>query len=201
RGPAARVLREGRAVPQAADAAGSGRGDQHARVDGVARDEREVRADAAGRAAAQVLLLERALDHVRRGRERPRHQGEDPEAGVRGGSLAAADGPGDREHPQGRGHPDRAADGGQVPRPARDPVRPDAEASLTRAGAPPEPMTEVLDRPIATPEPRLPPGARRDFAVVIPAYNEVENIPDLVRELRATFERFGLEGEVVLVDD
>ena len=42
---------------------------------------------------------------------------------------------------------------------------------------------------------------RRDFAVLIPAYNEVENIPDLVRELRATWERHELEGEVILVDD
>ena len=39
------------------------------------------------------------------------------------------------------------------------------------------------------------------FAVLIPAFNEVENIPDLVRELRATWERHGLDGEVVLVDD
>ena len=37
--------------------------------------------------------------------------------------------------------------------------------------------------------------------MLIPAYNEVDNMPDLVRELRATFERHGLEGEVVLVDD
>lgn len=42
---------------------------------------------------------------------------------------------------------------------------------------------------------------RRDFAVVVPAYDEAENIPELVAELRATFERHGLEGEVVIVDD
>lgn len=47
----------------------------------------------------------------------------------------------------------------------------------------------------------LPSAARRDFAVLVPAYNEIENIPDLVRELRDTFERYRLEGEVVLVDD
>lgn len=40
-----------------------------------------------------------------------------------------------------------------------------------------------------------------DFAVVIPAYNEAPVIPDLVRELRATFDRHGLSGEVLLVDD
>jgi glycosyltransferase involved in cell wall biosynthesis len=49
--------------------------------------------------------------------------------------------------------------------------------------------------------PQLSAAARRDFAVVVPAYNEAANVPELVRELRATFERYGLEGEVVLVDD
>lgn len=49
--------------------------------------------------------------------------------------------------------------------------------------------------------PRLSPEARRDFAVIVPAYNEVDNMADLVRELRAAFERHGLTGEVVLVDD
>jgi glycosyltransferase involved in cell wall biosynthesis len=43
--------------------------------------------------------------------------------------------------------------------------------------------------------------AKRDFAVIVPAYNEVDNMPDLVRELRAMFERHRLHGEVVLVDD
>jgi glycosyltransferase involved in cell wall biosynthesis len=43
--------------------------------------------------------------------------------------------------------------------------------------------------------------ARRGFVVVIPAWNEADNMPDLVRELRATFERHDLEGEVLLVDD
>ncbi len=47
----------------------------------------------------------------------------------------------------------------------------------------------------------LPAAARRDFAVIIPAYNEVENVDDLVTELRALFQRFELDGEVVLVDD
>ena len=83
RRPAARVLREGRAVPQAAHAARGRRSDQHARVDGEPRDEREVRADAARRAAAQVLLLVGPLDHRRRRRLGARHQGADPEAGRR----------------------------------------------------------------------------------------------------------------------
>ena len=47
----------------------------------------------------------------------------------------------------------------------------------------------------------LSPELRRDFAVVVPAWNEAENIPELIAELRATFERHGLSGEVVLVDD
>lgn len=42
---------------------------------------------------------------------------------------------------------------------------------------------------------------RRRFAVIVPAYNEAANVPELVRELRATWEKHGLEGEVVLVDD
>lgn len=42
---------------------------------------------------------------------------------------------------------------------------------------------------------------KRQFAVIVPALDEVENIPDLVRELRATWDRHGLEGEVILVDD
>jgi len=49
--------------------------------------------------------------------------------------------------------------------------------------------------------PRLSDEARRSFAVLIPAYNEVDNMPDLVRELRALFARHDLDGEVVLIDD
>ncbi|HUG40997.1 MAG TPA: glycosyltransferase [Longimicrobiales bacterium] len=42
---------------------------------------------------------------------------------------------------------------------------------------------------------------KQRFAVLVPAYNEVENVPELVRELRATWERHGLDGEVILIDD
>ncbi|MGB1658504.1 MAG: glycosyltransferase family 2 protein [Longimicrobiales bacterium] len=42
---------------------------------------------------------------------------------------------------------------------------------------------------------------RRDFTVVIPAYDEAPVLPDLVRELRASFDRHGLDGEVLLIDD
>ena len=43
--------------------------------------------------------------------------------------------------------------------------------------------------------------AYRDFAVVVPAYDEAPNIPHLIPELRAAFEEHGLAGEVILVDD
>ena len=42
---------------------------------------------------------------------------------------------------------------------------------------------------------------RRDFALVIPALNEVPVVPELIAELRAVFELFDLDGEVILVDD
>ena len=42
---------------------------------------------------------------------------------------------------------------------------------------------------------------RRDFSLIVPAFNEAPVIPDLVRELKAAFERHGLDGEVLLVDD
>jgi glycosyltransferase involved in cell wall biosynthesis len=42
---------------------------------------------------------------------------------------------------------------------------------------------------------------RRDFAVVVPAFNESPVIRALVTELRAAFERYDLDGEVILVDD
>ncbi len=45
------------------------------------------------------------------------------------------------------------------------------------------------------------PVLKRDFAVVIPAFDEAPVIPALIRELREAFQRHGLEGEVILVDD
>lgn len=47
----------------------------------------------------------------------------------------------------------------------------------------------------------LPAEARRSFAVIVPAYNEADNMPDLFAELSGTFRSHELEGEVVLVDD
>lgn len=51
------------------------------------------------------------------------------------------------------------------------------------------------------PSSELAQGVAPRFAVVVPALNEVENIPFLVEALRDTFARHGLMGEVVLVDD
>ena len=42
---------------------------------------------------------------------------------------------------------------------------------------------------------------RRDFTLIVPAFNEAPVIPDLVKELRAAFERYELDGEVILLDD
>ena len=42
---------------------------------------------------------------------------------------------------------------------------------------------------------------RRDFVVVVPALNEAPVIPELVAELRNTFRRYNLHGQVILVDD
>ena len=49
--------------------------------------------------------------------------------------------------------------------------------------------------------PRIPEALRSDFALIIPAYNEVESVPALFAAIRATFERHRLAGEVILVDD
>jgi glycosyltransferase involved in cell wall biosynthesis len=49
--------------------------------------------------------------------------------------------------------------------------------------------------------PDLPLALRENFAVVIPAYNEVDNVAALFEALAETFARHGLNGEVILVDD
>lgn len=62
-------------------------------------------------------------------------------------------------------------------------------------------MSRVVDSADPIGSASLPAVVRRDFAVVVPAYNEVDNMPALVAALRATFERHGLAGEILLVDD
>jgi glycosyltransferase involved in cell wall biosynthesis len=70
---------------------------------------------------------------------------------------------------------------------------------VTSLSAGPSSYSTIASTPL--PAAGLADAVRRDFAVVVPAYNEAENIPELVAELRATFERHGLAGEVLLVDD
>lgn len=50
-------------------------------------------------------------------------------------------------------------------------------------------------------EMRLSAETRRNFAIIIPAFNEVDNVPDLVREFAALFQKYELSGDIVLVDD
>ena len=47
----------------------------------------------------------------------------------------------------------------------------------------------------------VPPELRANFAVLVPAFNEEEVVADLFRELRETFARHGLAGEILFVDD
>ena len=47
----------------------------------------------------------------------------------------------------------------------------------------------------------VPESIRRNFAVLVPAFDEVDNIPALFREMRETFERHDLAGELIIVDD
>jgi glycosyltransferase involved in cell wall biosynthesis len=61
-------------------------------------------------------------------------------------------------------------------------------------------MTNTPTQTTAT-ELRLSSETRRNFAVIVPALNEVENMPELIAELRAMFAKYDLDGEVVLVDD
>ncbi|MFQ5888718.1 MAG: glycosyltransferase [Gemmatimonadota bacterium] len=50
-----------------------------------------------------------------------------------------------------------------------------------------------------TPDPAAP--SAPEFSVIIPAYNEAANMPELFGELASTFREHRLSGEVVLVDD
>ncbi|HET9439817.1 MAG TPA: glycosyltransferase [Longimicrobiales bacterium] len=61
--------------------------------------------------------------------------------------------------------------------------------------------TEQLTSPAAGNEVRLSAETRRNFAVIIPALNEVDNVPDLVREFDVLFKKYDLSGDIVLVDD
>jgi glycosyltransferase involved in cell wall biosynthesis len=69
-------------------------------------------------------------------------------------------------------------------------------ASVAVLDAPPAGNAPVGAAAVVVPE-----AMRRNFAVLVPAFDEVENIPALFSELRATFERHGLSGELIIVDD
>jgi len=63
-------------------------------------------------------------------------------------------------------------------------------------------MSQAAGTRESTPQhPQVVPALRDDFSVVIPALNESENIPDLLRGLEATFREHDLNGEIILVDD
>ena len=47
----------------------------------------------------------------------------------------------------------------------------------------------------------LTPATRRDFALVIPALDEAPVIAELLRQLKRAWTEYGLDGEVLLVDD
>lgn len=49
--------------------------------------------------------------------------------------------------------------------------------------------------------PVVPLELRSNFAVIIPAFDEVDNISALFQAIRRTFTQYGLDGEIILVDD
>lgn len=58
-------------------------------------------------------------------------------------------------------------------------------------------MTKAAPDPPSAPAPTAAPA----LSVVVPAYDEAENMPDLFTELSETIRAHGLDAEVVLVDD
>jgi glycosyltransferase involved in cell wall biosynthesis len=63
-------------------------------------------------------------------------------------------------------------------------------------------MRQASAPPTAQPaDVRLDPGLARNFSVVIPALNERESVPELFAALDSTFRAYGLDGEVIFVDD
>src|SRR5207245_74383 len=156
-----------------------GRRNQHAREHGQPRDEREIRPDAPGPPAAQVLLLERALNHHRRGRQRPRHPRPDSEDGIGRGPQESPHRPADRRDVRPEGRQDRAPDGSQVSRPAEHPAGPHAKAPVS------------LVTGAATPE----------VSILVPAKDEVENLPEFVRQAREALLPLPYTCEIVVIDD
>ena len=75
-----------------------------------------------------------------------------------------------------------------------------ARACSTFGGEPSKVTSNTGSTPNAS-APVLSAETRRDFAVVVPAYNEIENVPDLVSEFGNLFQRYDLSGEIIIVDD
>jgi len=57
------------------------------------------------------------------------------------------------------------------------------------------------DSPAAAPSSAASRPATSSFAVLVPAFDEAANMPDLFRELAATFRQHELDGEIVIIDD
>lgn len=93
------------------------------------------------------------------------------------------------------------ADPERSPSPRSDPPAPEPRSPAPESSAPtapPPPATRGEGRPSdAASEGR----DRPRVSVVVPAFDEAENMPPLFTELAATFRRSGLAAEVVLVDD
>ena len=67
---------------------------------------------------------------------------------------------------------------------------------------PPEDTSPSVRSPLALDSSKVDPTSpRSDFAVIVPAYDEVENAAPLFEALAATWRKHGLAGEVVVVDD
>jgi len=74
------------------------------------------------------------------------------------------------------------------------------EPVLRPAGAP-DSLRAPFERESPESGPVDPTSPRSDFAVIVPAFDEVENVPALFEALAETWGTHGLSGEVVIVDD
>src|SRR5689334_367370 len=79
-----------------------------------------------------------------------------------------------------------------TPAPPADVRRGAGESRPTVTGARPDALEAART---------LTPSTRRDFALVVPALDEAPVAADLVRELKRAWDEYGLEGEVIVVDD
>ena len=86
---------------------------------------------------------------------------------------------GDRQHPEGRGRPDRAPHRRQVSRPARRALGAHAKAGMTLAGR----------------------DGSVDVSVLVPAKDEAENLPEFVSQCAAALASAPFRCEVIVVND